>query len=117
MGVQMPQKGKWHFSDTTFVPVDVRSQGHSGKHLLAAGISHFDPFETSASDANGQTVVWVYARQNEAEAAPALSDLAHKQVRSKKAKCPLRAVIVPRLTKGNGHDRFSYRQGRSNDFR
>jgi hypothetical protein len=76
-----------------------------------------DPFETSASDANGQTVVWVYARQNEAEAAPALSDLAHKQVRSKKAKCPLRAVIVPRLTKGNGHDRFSYRQGRSNDFR
>jgi hypothetical protein len=46
MGVQMPQKGKWHFSDTTFVPVDVRSQGHSEKHLLAAGISHFEPKPT-----------------------------------------------------------------------
>jgi hypothetical protein len=34
-------------SDTTFVPVDVRSWRHSGKHLLAAGISHFDPSRKS----------------------------------------------------------------------
>jgi len=40
----------WHFSDTTFVPVDVRLWGHSGKHLLAAGISHFDPQPTPAID-------------------------------------------------------------------
>jgi hypothetical protein len=40
----------WHFSDTTFVPVDVRLWGHSGKHLLAAGISHFDPQRTSSAD-------------------------------------------------------------------
>jgi hypothetical protein len=83
--------------------------------------SHFKSgtsgFETSAGDANGQTVARVYARQNEAEAAPALSDLGHKQVRSKKAMSAQRKGIVPRLTKGNGHDRFSYRQGRSNDFR
>ena len=38
-----------HFSDTTFVPVDVRLWGHSGKHLLAAGISHFDPNRTSTA--------------------------------------------------------------------
>jgi hypothetical protein len=41
----------WHFSDTTFVPVDVRLWGHSGKHLLAAGISHFDPSGLQANAA------------------------------------------------------------------
>ena len=84
-----------------------------GKFISVA----IDPFETSASDANGQTVARVYARQNEAEATPALSDLAHKQVRSKKVMSAERKGIVPRLTKGNGRDRFSYRQGQSNDFR
>jgi hypothetical protein len=63
-----------------------RFSGRSGLRLGLGGKQRvaLDPFETSASDANGQTVARVYARQNEAEAAPALSDLAHKQVRSKK---------------------------------
>src|SRR6478672_4273997 len=32
----------WHFSDITFVLRDVRSQGQSGKHLLALSFSAFD---------------------------------------------------------------------------
>jgi hypothetical protein len=69
--------------------------------MLVLSSSQFDdPFETSASDANGQTVAWVYARQNEAEAAPALSDLAHKQVRSKKAmSAPRRHRAAPNQRK------------------
>jgi hypothetical protein len=36
--------------------------------------------------------------------ATTLSDLAHKQVKSKKIVSGQRKGIVPRLTKGNGHD-------------
>ena len=32
-----PYPDRWHFSDKTFVSVDVRLWGHSGRHLLAAG--------------------------------------------------------------------------------
>jgi len=34
----------WHFSDITFVLGDVRSQGQSGKHLLALSFSDFDRY-------------------------------------------------------------------------
>ena len=36
-----------HRTDTPTLLSDVRSWVNSGKHLLAASISHFDPFRTS----------------------------------------------------------------------
>jgi hypothetical protein len=36
----------WHFSDMPTVLSDVRCWGPSGKHLLAASISPFDPSRT-----------------------------------------------------------------------
>ena len=39
----------WHVSDMAFLLRDVRSQGQSGKHLLAASISPFDPEATLAA--------------------------------------------------------------------
>jgi hypothetical protein len=38
----------WHFSDMPAALRDVRSQGQSGKHMLASSFSGFDPTRTLA---------------------------------------------------------------------
>jgi hypothetical protein len=83
------------------------------------GVERKSDFEggRSVDDPERTWVVFLAACCRRRAASQALSDLAHNQVRSKKIVSGQRKGIVPRLTKGNGHDRFSYHQGRSNDFR
>jgi hypothetical protein len=40
----------WHFSEEAIVVKRVSLSGYSGKHLLAASLSHFDPILKSAVD-------------------------------------------------------------------
>jgi len=52
--------GFWHNSDASPWSLYVRCWGQSGKHVLAASISEFDPQETFRSDMHGHQALRTY---------------------------------------------------------